>query len=58
MTKYILNKKSERGKANNINDFKDIGEAAWNFISFLYESGWDELVADKNNHLFRQKVKA
>jgi len=53
MTKYILNKKVERGKANDINDFKGIGEAAWNFISFLYESGWDELVADKNNYLFR-----
>jgi len=28
MTKYILNKKVERGKANDINDFKDIGKAA------------------------------
>jgi len=39
MMKYILNKKVENGKANNVNDFKDIGEATWGFISSLYESG-------------------
>jgi len=58
MTKYILNKKVENSKANDVNDFKDIGEATWGFISLLYESGWDELIADSNNHFFRCKVKA
>jgi len=38
MTKYILNKKVERGKANDVNDFKDIGKAAWSFILSLYKS--------------------
>jgi len=58
MMKYIPNKKVERSKANYINDFKDIGEAAWDFILFFYELEWDELIADNNNHLFRHKVKA
>jgi len=37
--KYILNKKIESNKANDINDLKGIGEAAWGFISLLYNSG-------------------
>ena len=37
MMKYILNKKVEKGKANNVNDFKDIGKVAWNFILSLYK---------------------
>ena len=31
---------------------------AWGFISALYKSYWDYLIADKNNFSFRQKVKA
>jgi len=58
MTKYIINKKVENGKANDVNDFKGIGKAAWGFISSLYESEWNELIADSNNHSFRHKVKA
>jgi len=38
MIKYILNKKVERSKANDINNFKDIGKAAWGFILSFYES--------------------
>ena len=38
MMKYILNKKVEKDKANNVNDFKGVGEAVWNFILSLYES--------------------
>jgi len=37
--KYILNKKVEKSKANDVNNFKGIGEAAWSFISSFYESG-------------------
>jgi len=35
--KYILNKSIEGDKANDIKNLKDIGEAAWGFISALYE---------------------
>ena len=48
----------ESGKANEVNDLKGIGEAAWGFILALYESRWDKLIADNNNHSFRWKVKA
>ena len=54
---YII-KKIESGKANNVNDFKDMGKATWRFISFLYESGLNKLIANNNNHSFRYKVKA
>jgi len=58
MMKYILNKKVESSKVNDVNDLKGIGKAAWGFISSLYKSGWDELIADSNVHSFRYKVKA
>ena len=35
-----------------------IDKATWNFISAIYNLGWDTLIADKNNHSFRQKVAA
>lgn len=58
MTKYILNKKVKKCKANNIKDLKGINKAAWSFISSLYKAEWDELCTDSNNHSFRHKVKA
>ena len=51
--KYILNKKIEQGKANNIADLRGVCEAAWNFISSIYEAGWDELIVDNKNFSFR-----
>ena len=56
--KYILNKSIEGDKANNIKNLEGIGEAAWGFISALFKSHWDHLIADKNNFSFRCKVKA
>ena len=38
MTKYITNKKIDSSKVNDFADFKDIGEAVWNFISSVYNS--------------------
>ena len=58
MMKYIPNKKAEKDKANDVNDFKGVSKAGWNFILSLYESEWDELIADKINQLFRHKIKA
>ena len=56
ITKYICNKKIENGKFNEVTDLKGIGEIAWNFISAIYESGWDSLIADNNNTSFGSKV--
>ena len=39
MTNYILNKKVERGKVNDFEDLKGIGNVARNFISAIYKSG-------------------
>ena len=50
MTKYILNKKVESSKVNEVNDFKDIGKVVWGFISAIYESGWDSLIVNNNNN--------
>ena len=58
MTKYIKNKIIKKGKTNDITDLKEMGEVAWNFIASLYESDWDFLITDKDNHTLRQKVSA
>ena len=52
MTNYIRNKSIEFNKVNDIIYLKEVGETAWNFISALYDSGWDSLVSDKDNHSF------
>jgi len=36
MAKYITNKQIDPSIANNLDDFKGIGEAVWNFISSIY----------------------
>ena len=38
MVKYIENKKIETSKSNDIKNFKDIGKAAWELISSIYNS--------------------
>jgi len=53
----FLIKKFEQGKANSIANLKSIDEAAWNFISSIYEVGWNELIADNENFSFRHKMK-
>ena len=37
MPKYISNKQVDSAKANELDDFKGIGEAVWNFISSVYD---------------------
>ena len=38
MTKYITNKKIDSSKANNLENFKGIGEVVWNFIFSVYKA--------------------
>ena len=38
MAKYISNKKIKSLKLNDLEDFKYIGEATWNFISLVYNT--------------------
>ena len=58
MTNYILNKKVEKGKVNDLNDLKDVVKEVWNFISAFYNMGWDMLIANSNGSSFRNKVVA
>ena len=58
ITEYIKNKSIDKSKANNITDLKGMGNAAWQFISALYESKQDFLVTNNNNRTFRQQVAA
>jgi len=55
MSKYILNKSVKRGKVNDFDNLKGIDKVAWNFISAIYDLGWDILSVD-NNVSFRNKV--
>jgi len=49
LAKYIRNKQVNGGKVNNLDDFDDIGDAIWNFISSVYEAKWDTLYTDQKS---------
>ena len=53
MAKYIKNKKVNMNKSNKINDLQGISKATWKFI---YNAGWNSLVTDIHNNIFRQKI--
>ena len=56
MAKYIGNKQINPVKSNKLENFKGIREAIWSFISLVYQSKWDSLIADKNDKSLRQKI--
>ena len=56
IVKYITNKKVDPAKSNDFKDFKGIGKAIWNLISFVYQSKWNSFIADKNSNTLRQKI--
>jgi len=56
MAKYILNKKVNDIKANNITEFEGMGDAIWNFISSVYEAKWDSLYTDRSTSTLRSKI--
>ena len=58
MAKYITNKQIDPSKANDLNDFKGIREAVWNFISSIYKANWDVLFTDNNSTSLRKKIVA
>jgi len=58
IAKYITNKQVNPAKSNNLEDFNGIGKAIWNFISSVYQSKWNLLIADKNSNTLRQKISA
>jgi len=55
MSKYILNKSVKRGKVSDFDNLKGVDKVAWDFISAIYNSGWDTFSVD-NNVSFRNKV--
>jgi len=55
MAKYISNKQINLAKANDLDDFNDIGEAVWNLISSVYKANWNVLFTDNNSISLRKK---
>jgi len=58
MAKYITNKQINSPIANDLDDFKGIGEAVWNFISSVYDANWDVLSTDNNSTSLRKRISA
>jgi len=56
MARYITNKQVNSNKANNLEEFKDIGDSIWNFISLVYQAKWDSLYTDNNSTTLRAKI--
>jgi len=49
MARYILNKKVNSSKANELQDFKGIGDSIWNFLSTIYQANWDSFYMDNKS---------
>jgi len=49
MADFIRSREVQAESVNNISQLKDLGEAVWNFISFIYEIKWDSINIDGNS---------
>ena len=56
MAKYILNKKVNDIKVNDVTELEGMGDAIWNFISSVYEAKWDSLYMDRRTNTLRSKI--
>ena len=56
MAKYISNKKVNLKSANDLKDLDSIGDSVWNFISSVYQAGWDSLYMDNKLRTLRKKI--
>jgi len=56
MVAFIRQHKLENRTAEDISQILEFGFIAWEFLSFIYESGWDKLIANKDNKTFRQYI--
>ena len=56
MARYILNKKVNSSKANELQDFEDIGDSIWNFLSAIYQANWDSFYMDNKSKSLREKI--
>ena len=58
IAKYISNKKVNPKNANELKDFDGIGDLVWNFLSAIYQSGWDLFYTDNKSKTLREKILA
>ena len=56
MADYIRSKNIKKGLINNVLELKGFGEATWNFVSFIYKSGWNTIDINKDNNSFRNSI--
>ena len=53
---YIKNRPLKSNRKEDIPNLVGFGQAAWTFISTIYDSSWNALKTDDNNKLFCSKV--
>ena len=56
MARYITNKQINNVTANDLKDFKGMGDVIWKFISSVYEAKWDSLYTDNKSTTLRAKI--
>jgi len=56
MARYILNKKVNPSKANDLSDFDSIGDSIWNFIPSMYQANWNSFYTDNKATTLRVKI--
>jgi len=53
---FVRQQKLEDKTTEDISQISEFGYAAWDFLSSIYESGWNKLEANKDKKYFRQCV--
>ena len=55
---FIRARKVKKDKILDITNLQEFGEVAWNFLSSIYEAGWDSIPIDNCNTSFRNTIMA
>jgi len=56
MARYILNKKVNSSKENELQDFEGIGDSIWNCLSAIYQANWNSFYIDNKSKSLREKI--
>ena len=56
MANFIRSRKVNSDTINNVKKLKEFGNAAFNFVSSIYEANWNIIHTNENNNSFKNRI--
>ena len=56
MADFIRSRKINTGVINNVKELKGFGDAAFNFVSYIYKANWNIIYADNHNNSSKNRI--